>query len=96
MEPSKTVVTLTGNPNNTYFKLGPIHARRLGLAADPLNPSQLLLTDGADPGSELVLPNGVRLTAYDLTSLEHKSGGPERGWEIWSQDGGGFPPSRSR
>lgn len=88
------IVRLPGNVGNRYFRLGPIHARRLGLVghSDPDRPWQMVLAEGADPDALLVLPNGVTFTAYELTTLSYKSGSPDRGWEIWSKDPGGYPP----
>ena len=88
----RVVVRLSGYSNNLNFRLGPIHAKRLGLA--PLSdkhPYALVLDDDADPNALLELPNGRRFTAEDLTNLSSKSGDSQKGWEIWSEDPGGYP-----
>lgn len=91
-------VHLQGNPTNRYFKLGPIHARRLGLEPHPGFPHALVLaeedwngTGAVDANALLHLPNGQCFTAEELTTLSHKSGDPVRGWEIWADDPGGYP-----
>lgn len=87
------IVRLPGNSSNVYFRLGPIHARQLGLVADVERPYQLLLQEGADPDALLVLPSGHTFTARELTTLAYKTGDPARGWEVYALDGGGYPPT---
>lgn len=89
---ARVVIHLPGRATNSYFLLGPIHARRLGLYQDPDGcRNQMLLADGADPDNLLVLPNGREFTAYELTTLASKAW-KGHAWEVWSDDPGGFPP----
>jgi hypothetical protein len=92
-------VHLHENPaDRRYFKLGPIHARRLGLRPHPDYPQALILEyedwedTAIEPGTpRLYLPNGQYFTAEELTTLSHKSGDPDSGWEVWADDPGGYP-----
>lgn len=85
------VLHLTGSPTNRYFRIGPLHVKRLGLMPHPDREYELMLQEGADPNAAVELPNGVVFTAHDLTTLSSKSGDAQRGWEIWTDDPGGFP-----
>lgn len=96
----ETVVQLQGNPDDRYFNLGPIIARRLGLAPHPDYPHALVLDDEPEVDvsvyDRVYLPNGEYFTVGELTMLSHKSGNEFRGWELWVDDPGGCSSSDLR